>query len=89
MSSARSSRASNALDRLKERSGNRLYSMSRTGNGHFFLTAGPGQPPLCPPLELDDFVAFVNAQGPQKPQRISKLDQAFEQQLTKKPAAGK
>ena len=84
MSSVRSTRASNALDRLKERSGNKLYTMSRTGSGHFFLTAGPGQPPLCPPMELDDFVAFVNAQGPQQVRRVSKLDVAFEKQLTKK-----
>jgi hypothetical protein len=87
MSSARSTRASNALDRLKERSGNKLYTMSRTGSGHFFLTAGPGLPPLCAPMELDEFVAFVNAQGPQKPQRISKLDVAFEKQLSKKSPA--
>jgi hypothetical protein len=82
--SSRSTRASNALDRLKERSGNPGYSMVRTGSGHFFLTDGPGQPPLCAPMELDEFVAFINAQGPQKPKRISKLDVAFEKQLTKK-----
>lgn len=82
--SARSTRASNALDRLKERSGNQGYSMVRTGSGHFFLTEGPGQPPLCPPMELDEFVAFINAQGPQKPKRVSKLDVEFEKQLTKK-----
>ncbi|QGZ40497.1 hypothetical protein IP92_03371 [Pseudoduganella flava] len=85
--SNRSTRASNALERLKERSGNPAYSMSRTGSGHFFLTEGPGKPPLCPPLELDDFVAFVNAQGPQKPKRVSKLDIEFEKQLVKKPKA--
>ncbi|MES2258811.1 MAG: hypothetical protein V4724_09835 [Pseudomonadota bacterium] len=83
--SARSTRASNAIDRLKERSGNPHYSMSRTGSGHFFLTEGPGKPPLCAPLELDEFVAFVNAHGPQKAKRVSKLDVAFEKQLTKKP----
>jgi hypothetical protein len=83
--SNRSTRASNALERLKERSGNQAYSMSRTGSGHFFLTEGPGKPPLCPPMELDDFVAFVNAQGPQKPKRVSKLDIEFEKQLVKKP----
>lgn len=82
--SARSTRASNALERLKERSGNQGYSMVRTGSGHFFLTEGPGQPPLCPPMELDEFVAFINAQGPQKPKRVSKLDVEFEKQLTKK-----
>jgi hypothetical protein len=82
---SRSTRASNAVDRLKERSGNPGYSMTITGSGHFFLTAGPGQPPLCPPMDLDDFVAFVKAHGPQTPKRISKLDVAFEKQLTKKP----
>ena len=56
---SRSTKASNALARLKERSGNQAYSMTMTGSGHFFLTEGPGQPPLCPPMELDDFVAFV------------------------------
>ncbi|UGQ46299.1 hypothetical protein [Massilia endophytica] len=82
--SNRSTKASNALERLKERSGNAGYSMVRTGSGHFFLTEGPGEPPLCPPMELDEFVAFINAQGPQKPKRVSKLDVAFEKQLTKK-----
>lgn len=78
---SRSTKASNALARLKERSGNPSYSMTVTGTGHFYLTEGPGQPPLCPPMELDDFVAFVNAQGPQKARRVSKLDVAFEKQL--------
>ena len=81
---SRSTKASNALARLKERSGNQGYSMTLTGSGHFFLTEGPGQPPLCPPMELDDFVAFVNAQGPQKAKRVSKLDVAFEKQLAAK-----
>lgn len=81
---SRSTKASNALSRLKERSGNQAYSLTMTGSGHFFLTEGPGQPPLCPPMELDDFVAFVNAQGPQKVKRVSKLDVAFEKQLAAK-----
>ena len=80
----RSTRATSAIDRLKERSGNRLYTMARTGDELFFLTEGPGLPPLCPPLELDAFVAFVNGLGPQKARRVSKLDVAFEKQLTKK-----
>jgi hypothetical protein len=84
MSTARSTRASSALDRLKLRSGNAGYSMARTGAGLFFLTERPGAPPLCEPLELDAFVAFVNAQGPQTPRRVSKLDVAFETQLVKK-----
>ncbi|AKU23177.1 hypothetical protein MJ904_06910 [Massilia sp. MB5] len=86
MSGARSTRAANALARLKERSGNAAYSMTRTGNGHFFLSEGAGKPPLCEPMELDDFVAFLNAQGPQKPKRVSKLDVEFEKQLGRKKA---
>ncbi|WP_395403912.1 hypothetical protein ACHMW6_34170 [Pseudoduganella sp. UC29_106] len=82
--SARSTRASNALARLKERSGNQGYSMTITGAGHFYLSETPDGPPLCPPMELDDFVAFVNAQGPQKARRVSKLDTEFEKQLVKK-----
>jgi hypothetical protein len=81
--SARSTRASNALARLKERSGNQGYSMTITGNGHFYLSEIPDGPPLCPPMELDDFVAFVKAQGPQQVRRVSKLDVAFEKQLKK------
>ncbi|MBJ7309406.1 hypothetical protein ACFOLJ_08950 [Rugamonas sp. CCM 8940] len=82
--SGRSTRATSAVDRLKVRSGNAKYSMSRTGGGLFFLTEAPGGPPLCAPLELDDFVAFVNGHGPQTPRRVSKLDVAFEKQLNKK-----
>lgn len=80
----RSTRATSAVERLKVRSGNARYTMARTGNELFFLTEGPGLPPLCAPLELDEFVAFVNQLGPQTPRRVSKLDVAFEKQLTKK-----
>ena len=59
----RSTRATSAIERLKERTGHRLYTMARTGDELFFLTEGPGLPPLCPPLELDAFVAFVNGLG--------------------------
>lgn len=82
--SSRSTKATGAVDRLKKRTGNAKYTMSRTGSGHFFLSEGPGLPPLCPPLELDDFVAFVNGLSPQAPKRVSKLDAAFEKQLIKK-----
>ena len=84
MSTARSTRASNAVDRLKVRSGNDGYSMARTGDGLFFLSEQPGEPPLCAPLDLDQFVAFVNKLGPQIPRRASKLDVAFEKQLVRK-----
>ena len=84
MAQQRSTRASTAVERLKERTGNPGYSMARTGDGLFFLSDSPGAPPLCAPLELDDFVAFVNKLGPQKERRVSKLDAAFEKQLVKK-----
>jgi hypothetical protein len=84
MASARSTRASAAVDRLKLRSANAAYSMARTGEGLFFLSERPGAAPLCEPLELDQFVAFVNGLGPQTPRRVSKLDVAFEKQLVKK-----
>jgi hypothetical protein len=84
MSTARSTRASTAVERLKERTGQQGYSMARTGDGLFFLSEAPGEPPLCAPLELDEFVAFVNKLGPQKERRMSKLDVAFEKQLVKK-----
>jgi hypothetical protein len=84
MAGARSTRASSAVDRLKRRTGNTGYSMAITGDGHFFLSERPGAPPLNAPLELDDFVAFVNGLGPQEVRRVTKNDAAFEKQLVKK-----
>jgi hypothetical protein len=84
MASARSTRASAAVERLKKRSGNMGYSMARTGDGYFYLSESPGAPPLCAPLELDDFVTFVDKLGPQVERRVSKHDVAFEKQLVKK-----
>ncbi|MBC7685357.1 MAG: hypothetical protein H7176_09030 [Bdellovibrionales bacterium] len=84
MSTARSTRASAAVDRLKLRSGNQGYSMARTGEGLFTLSETPGEAALCAPLELDEFVAFVNKLGPQIARRVSKYDVAFEKQLVKK-----
>jgi hypothetical protein len=84
MAGARSTRASAAVERLKQRSGHTAYSMARTGDGLFFLAERSGEPPLCAPLELDEFVDFVNKLGPQKVQRVSKFDVAFEKQLVKK-----
>jgi len=80
----RSTRASAAVDRLKRRTGVTTYSMARTGAGHFFLSERAGAPPLCPPLELDDFVKFVNGLGPQEVKRMTKNDVAFEKQLVRK-----
>ena len=84
MVSARSTRASSAVDRLKRRSGQEGYSMARTGDGLFYLSEKPGAPPLSAPLELDEFVAFVNGLGPQVERRMTKSDIAFEKQLVKK-----
>jgi hypothetical protein len=84
MSTARSTRASAAVERLKVRTGNDGYSMARTGEGLFLLSEAPGEPALCAPLELDDFVAFVNKLGPQAVRRMTKSDIAFEKQLVKK-----
>ena len=39
------------------------------------------------PLPLDEFVRFVNAQGPQMVRRQTKSDIAFEKQLVKKPTS--
>ena len=84
MAGARSTRASAAVDRLKRRTGIASYSMARTGDGLFFLSEKPGAPPLCAPLELDEFVAFVNGLGPQEVKRVSKHDVEFEKQLVRK-----
>ena len=84
MAGARSTKASNAVDRLKKRTGNDDYTMAITGSGHFFLSETPGGPPLCAPLDLDDFVAFVKGLGPQEVKRVSKHDVEFEKQLVKK-----
>lgn len=84
MVSARSTRASSAVERLKRRTGQAGYSMARTADGLFYLSETPGAPPLCAPLELDDFVQFVNKLGPQEVKRVSKYDVAFEKQLVRK-----
>lgn len=39
---------------------------------------------LCEPMQMDDFVVFVNAYGPQTPKRVSKLDIEFSKQLIRK-----
>jgi hypothetical protein len=81
----RSTRATAAIERLKTRSENKQYAMVRTAEGMFYLilNSNPAEK-LCPPMEMDEFVKFVDGFGPQKPKRVSKLDVAFEKQLTKK-----
>lgn len=82
----RSTRATAAVARLNERSEGRHYLMVITGNGQFLLrerVAG-GDQAVSEALSLDDFVRFVNAQGPQKVPRITKNDAAFAKQLIRK-----
>lgn len=83
----RSTKATGAIERLNARAGTRQYSMVRTSGELFYLVRRTAENPaekLSEPLPLDEFVTFVNAYGPQKPQRVSKLDIAFEKQLVKK-----
>lgn len=82
----RSTRATAAVARLNQRLAGHDFRMVITGGGQFQLreqVAGVTQS-LCEPLPLDDFVAFVNAQGPQKAVRITKNDAAFAKQLVRK-----
>lgn len=86
----RSTRAASAIERLNNRAGTKQYSMLRTSDERFILTrrvAGSPMERLCEALELDEFVAFVNAYGPQKAQRVSKLDVQFEKNMRNKKAA--
>lgn len=82
----RSTRATAAVERLKERSGNPDYAMVRTADELFYLVLNTdsGVPQvLGERMALDEFVVFVNGYGPQKPRRATKADIAFEKQLKK------
>ncbi len=84
---ARSTKASNAVLRLKQRNPATPYAMVSTGAGHFYLVQGQDpetQEQLCPPLDIDDFVSFVNNLHKQAPRKASKLDIAFEAKLHNK-----
>ncbi|MES2831531.1 MAG: hypothetical protein V4695_06005 [Pseudomonadota bacterium] len=87
----RSTRATAAVERLKRRSDNADYSFILGANGLFQLVSTVVSPEtpgavqkIGEPLPLDDFVAYVNAYGPQIPRRMTKSDIAFEKQLVKK-----
>ena len=83
----RSTRASAAIARLNRRSDGRNYLMAMTGSGLFVLREQvDGQDKdISAALPLDDFVRFVDAQGPQQAPRITKNDAAFARQLVRKP----
>jgi hypothetical protein len=83
----RSTRATAAVTRLKQRAGSENFSMVRSSEELFYLTTMSAEGTaerLNAPMALDDFVKFVNAYGPQTPRRVSKLDVAFEKQLSNK-----
>ena len=82
----RSTRATAAVARLNKRSEGRNYLMVMTGSGLFMLRerVDGSDRDVSPALPLDEFVAFVDAQGPQPAPRITKSDAAFARQLARK-----
>ena len=82
----RSTKASLAVERLKARSGNALYSMSIRSDGLFVLrlmSASGASESIGTPLPMDEFKRFVDSIHPPKPKKVSKLDAAFREQLSK------
>lgn len=79
----RTTKAIHAVERLKTRSGNSRFAAISLSGGLFYLVdkSGGTDQKVSDPLPLDDFVKFVDAYGPQKPRRVSKLDLAFEEQI--------
>jgi len=83
----RSTRAASAVERLNRRAETQQYSMLKLADERLQLiqrVAGKSLEKIGQPLELDDFVAFVNAHGPQTPRRVSKLDVQFEKNMRNK-----
>jgi hypothetical protein len=81
----RSTKAISAVERLKTRTGNTQYAAVSMPGGYFYLIerSAEGSQKLCEPLPMDDFVAFVNAREPAKPRKVSKLDIAMEEQISR------
>lgn len=80
----RSTRATAAVARLNKRSEGRSYQLVITGDGLFKLREQGQGGVASAAMELDDFVRFVDAQGPQAVRRVTKNDEAFARQLAKK-----
>jgi crotonobetainyl-CoA:carnitine CoA-transferase CaiB-like acyl-CoA transferase len=81
---ARSTKASNAVLRLKERTQQSPYSMVTTGDGRFYLVLNglDGQAEkISDALEIAEFVHYVNNFAKQAPKKASKLDLAFEAKI--------
>ncbi len=88
----RSTKASAAVERLRKRSGNPLYSMSCHADGQFVLhlTSASGQSDaIGAALPMDEFVRFVDGLVPAKPKPVSKLDAAFRSQLQASSSRGR
>ena len=81
----RTTRAIHAVERLKTRSGNPQFAAISLSGGLFYLVdkSGGTDKKVSDPLTLDDFVKFVDAYGPPKPRKASKLDVAFAAQIRK------
>ncbi|MDR5828482.1 hypothetical protein P9250_11410 [Caballeronia sp. LP006] len=81
----RSTKAINAVERLKTRSGNVHYAAVSMPGGYFYLIerSAEGSRKISEPMPMDDFVAFVNAREPGKPRKVSKLDEALEAQISR------
>jgi hypothetical protein len=81
----RSTKAISAVERLKTRSGNPHYAAVSLPGGYFYLIerSPDGSKKLSEPQPMDDFVAFVNAREPAKPRKVSKLDQAMDEQISR------
>ncbi|MBY0572923.1 MAG: hypothetical protein K2P84_04535 [Undibacterium sp.] len=80
----RTTKASNAVLRLQQRSNNTAYSMVSTANSLFYLAlniSADKTEKLCAPLEMDAFVHFVNNINKTAPRKPSKLDTQFEAKL--------
>lgn len=81
---ARSTKASNAVLRLKERTQQAPYSMVTTGDGRFYLVlsdADGQHQKISDALEMDEFVLYVNNLAKQAPKKASKLDLAFDAKI--------
>jgi hypothetical protein len=75
----RTTRASAALERLKQRSHEEGYSLTHLNDGRLVLTLGGTR--IGEPLELDHFVVFVNGIAKEPPKRISKFEREFDEKL--------
>ena len=80
----RSTRATAAVARLNKRSESAQYQLVLTGAGLFKLREQGAGGLSSEAMSLDDFVRFVDAQGPQAVRRVTKNDEAFAKQLVKK-----